>query len=216
MKILFSFLLKNWVAVLVFFIVFLNGSLSFAQNSIDFNASGNTLTYNQYVGSRLLSSTYPVNQVFYTFDQQLNRVSIFYNTNPRTTIFAGFLNEISIAGRADNNSKLLELNNRLGGGTGTAAGSVSPVVTVASNSVNQVVTDTAIAVSNTLYWCVCNTGTLDAEITFTGGTPTKLLPGMCIWEGSGFDESTRSYYLPSSFLLTVPNRSFVQLITRSR
>ncbi len=185
--------------------------------SIDFNASGTSLTFSQISGGRFVTASYPVAQVYYTYDQQFNRVSIYYNASPRILIFVGALNELTIAGRTTNNEKLLELNTRLGGTTG--GGGVSQAASVSvntANSKNIVLSDTTVSITDVAYWCVCNVGTLNATLTFSGSPPTPLLPGMCVYESGTYNDADRRYYLPSAATIIVPANTFVQLISRPR
>lgn len=191
---------------------------AFGQTNLQFNASGTSMTLSQLTSGRLNQSTYPLIGSYFTFDQQFSRISIFYNASPRITIYAGPLIDITIGGKTTDAEKLLELNNRLGVSAQTSASSSgsSSVITVASNSRNVVLSDTTVNISNTAYWCACNVGVSDATLTFAGSPATPLTPGMCVWESGSYDDSIRSYFLPSAATLVVPENSKVQLITRQR
>lgn len=188
-----------------------------AQSTITFSSSGTSLTYSQATSGRLVQSTFPLSESYFTYDQQFNRVSIYYNANPRITIFAGFLTDITIGGQTSNAAKLLELQNRLGVAGIGGSGSSGTSGTIASSlTQNFVASDTTVNISNASYWCVCNVGTINATLTFSGSPATPLFPGQCVWESSSYDELSQRLYLPNPATLTAGESAQVQIIIRPR
>jgi hypothetical protein len=192
----------------------------FAQ-SLTFSSSGTSMTFSQTTAGRLTQSTYPLSNSYFSYDQQFNRISIYYNSSPRITIFAGFLTDITIGGQISNNAKLLELTTRLGvsalGGSVTATTTEGSTGSIASSvTKNFVASDTTVNISNASYWCVCNVGTINATLTFAGSPATPLLPGQCVFESSSYDEVSKQLYLPNPATVTVGPTAQVQLIIRPR
>jgi hypothetical protein len=179
------------------------------------------MTFSQSVLGRLTQSTYPLSNSYFTYDQQFNRISIYYNASPRITIYAGFLTDIIIGGRNTNTEKLLELNTRLGVSSSSVSSSgidntATPGSIASSVTKNFTASDTTVVLSDAAYWCVCNVGTLNATLTFSGSTTTALLPGMCVYESTDFDELSRKLYLPNPATVIVGENAIVQFIIRPR
>jgi hypothetical protein len=179
------------------------------------------MTFSQSVSGRLTQSTYPLSNSYFTYDQQFNRISIYYNASPRITIYAGFLTDIIIGGRNTNTEKLLELNTRLGVSSSLVSSSVidnttTPGSIASSVTKNFTASDTTVVLSDAAYWCVCNVGTLNATLTFSGSGNTALLPGMCVYESTVLDELSRKLYLPNPATVIVGENAIVQFIIRPR
>lgn len=171
------------------FLFILISLMSFAQKTITFDTQNKLLLFADQINGQTVTKTYPVAQCFYSYEQSLNRISLYFNAPTRETIYSGSFSSVTVSGKTSTGEKLTELNQQINsgppsGGSGSGGGSSTVIsdyvlTTVAGHNGNASTTFTIPA--SATYWQVCNTGSANA--TLTDGTTNEafiLTPGLCL------------------------------------
>lgn len=182
------------------FLMILISLASAAQKTITFDTQNKLLLFTDQINGQTVIKTYPVAQCFYSYEQSLNRISLYFNAPTRETIYSGSFSSVSVSGKTSTGEKLTELNQQINSGPpsggGGAGGGSSTVITdftlttVAGHNGNASTSFTIPA--SATYWRVCNTGSANA--TLTDGTTNEtftIIPGMCLGDEVKFRNDTK-------------------------
>jgi hypothetical protein len=173
--------------------LFLMPLATMAQKSITFDIPNAAMLYTQTVNGANIVKSYPIATASYTYQAELNRITIYSGNSPRITVFSGSFSEITVSGKTSTGEKLDELNQRIGSSSSTN-NVFTPIFTqVVSRNSSFIETSSTYTISSeVLFYSVCNVGLTNATVRDNStNTTMTLYPGMCISDQVRYRQDTQ-------------------------